>query len=257
MRISEALPSWVPDWAIRTPSIIDFHNASNNSFNACKDRLYQREISSRDPEALIVRGKIVSKILCIVNHHFDQHYFMDEDRGFLNLDGHLEYITTLLAPEATDKITRERVLKTLIADGAVPRHRITTEKPSSLSSERIRELLYAYDMWPRMVANDNSIPNLGKVKKDLFQLQQYSLIVQNKRLAGCLGKFLALVPRVCIEKADCQIAILHGSKVPIVMIENPEGKGQWRVIGQCYLEGMMYGEGVDWEEEDADVFTIV
>lgn len=53
------------------------------------------------------------------------------------------------------------------------------------------------------------------------------------------------------------ITILHGSKVPVVIEEVGEGTDMWKVIGQCYLEGAMYGELVVWEEEQGDIFTIV
>jgi len=44
---------------------------------------------------------------------------------------------------------------------------------------------------------------------------------------------------------------------PVVIEEVGEGTDRWKVIGQCYLEGAMYGELVDWGEEEGDLFTIV
>jgi hypothetical protein len=165
-------------------------------------------------------------------------------------------MVSYVMPSTTHSLTRERMLKTLLADGAWPRHTITPERPPNLSDERIREPLHAYDMWPTIVAGDTSSPNVEKVKDDLYHVQQYSMIIQRKRLAGCSDGYLALVPRVCMLKDNCKIAILHGSKVPIVMIEKEGRTNEWQVTEQCYLEDSMYGESVDWKE-DGDVFKIV
>jgi hypothetical protein len=104
-------------------------------------------------------------------------------------------------------------------------------------------------MWPRIVANDTTLSDFQKVKADLKELQQRSLVLQRKRLAGYLGDGwpLGLVPRICMQKEDqCEIAILHGSKFPVVIEEMGEGTDGWKIIGQCYLEVAIYGDLVDW-----------
>jgi hypothetical protein len=260
MRIQEHIPSWVPDWAISTPTLIAFHNSNNNSFNACRGYPYVPIPSS--PEELLVRGKIVSIVETWINHPFEKHYFMNPDRGWLAIDLHYETMISAVAPGTKHSITREKVLKALLADGAFvwPSRTVTPEKPSNLSDERVKELLHAYDMWPRIVANDTTLSGFQKVKEDLKEVQQRSMILQRKRLAGCPGDSgpLGLVPRICMQKdGHCEIAILHGSKVPVVIEEVGEGTNRWKVIGQCYLEDAMYGELVDWGEEEGDIFTIV
>jgi len=260
MRIQEHIPSWVPDWGISTPTVMAFHNSNNNSFNACNGYPYVPIPSS--PEVLLVQGKIVSIVETWINHPFEKHYFMNPDRGWLAVDFHYEKMISAVAPGTKHSVTREKVLKVLLADGAHlwPQQTVTPEKPSSLSDERVKELLHAYDMWTRIVENDTTLPDFQKVKGDLKELQQRSLIVQQKRLAGCSGDGgpLGFVPRICIQKDDrCEIAILHGSRVPVVIEEVGEGTDRWKVIGQCYLEGAMYGELVDWGEEEGDLFTIV
>jgi hypothetical protein len=260
MRIQEHIPSWVPDWGISTPTVIAFHNSDDNSFNACKGYPYVPIPSP--PEVLLVRGKIVSIVETWINHPFEKHYFMNPDRGWLAVDFHYEKMISAVAPGTKHSITREKVLKALLADGALvwPFRTVTPENPSNLSDERVKELLHAYDMWPRIVANDTTLSGFQKVKEDLKEVQQRSMILQRKRLAGCSGDggTLGLVPRICMQKDDhCEIAILHGSKVPVVIEEVEEGTDRWKVIGQCYLEGAMYGELVDWGEEEGDLFTIV
>jgi hypothetical protein len=258
MRLSEPLPSWVPDWAVNTPLVRPFYREeTENSFNACKGYPY-RPVPS--PAAvLIVRGKIVTSVNIVHPYAFEKQYFMDADRNMLNLDYlHEEMVSVLLPGRPT--YSRQRILRALLADGATAWRNRTVHRPeesSSLSDERIEELLHAYDMWPRINEGDTTIPYLEKVKDDLVDLQQQSLILQRKRPAGCTGVKLALVPRMCLFKESCEIVILHGSKVPIVMVEMDEAANERQVVGQCYVEGAMYGEAVDWEEEDGEVFRIV
>lgn len=31
----------------------------------------------------------------------------------------------------------------------------------------------------------------------------------------------------------------------------------YEVIGECYVDGVMYGEAVDWKEDEADTFVLM
>ncbi|PMD14461.1 hypothetical protein NA56DRAFT_711037 [Hyaloscypha hepaticicola] len=177
---------------------------------------------------LLVRGKIVSNVENWINHPFEKHYFMNPDRGWLPVDFQYE----------------KKISTALLADGALlwPFRTVTPEKPSNILDERVKEFLHAYDMWPRIVAKDTTLMDFQKVKGGLKELQQRSLILQRKRLAGCSG----------------DVRICHSSwiKIPVIIEEVGEGADRWKVIGQCYLEGAMYGKLVVCEEEEGDVSTI-
>ena len=80
----------------------------------------------------------------------------------------------------------------------------------------------------------------------------------------CEGGYLAVVPRICAlqlkgirEKAgvELRVAILHGSRTPIVALEAGDpvardlcGYTRYAMGGQCYVEDHRYGEMIDWEE---------
>lgn len=60
----------------------------------------------------------------------------------------------------------------------------------------------------------------------------------------------------CMQTGD-EIAILHGANFPVVL-RRIEGREQrYEFIGDCYVDGVMFGEAVDWEEEDADDIVLV
>jgi hypothetical protein len=243
-----------------------FHRNGDNSFNACKG--YEHTlVSSPKSEDLLVRGRVIRKVIAAIDWNFDVHYFMDADRSCLNLDWHFQELTKVLSERGFAAPTRERLLKTLLADNALAwNHDTTPENPSALTDERVRALLHAHDTWPRLAAGD-TVPNHETVKSDLKHLQQASLMTQHKRLAVCEGGYLAMIPRVCgvflegireESGAEFEIAILHGSRTPVIMMDaENDGKSKaYRVYGQCYVEDHMYGEALDWEEQDADVFEL-
>jgi hypothetical protein len=64
---------------------------------------------------------------------------------------------------------------------------------------------------------------------------------------------LALVPKYARE--GDRVAILHGCSLPVVL--RACVGDQVQLIGPCYVDGLMHGDGVTWPEEDAYVFQII
>lgn len=60
----------------------------------------------------------------------------------------------------------------------------------------------------------------------------------------------------CIKTGD-EIAILHGAMFPVVLRKIEGGDKKYRFIGDCYVDGVMFGESVEWEEDDADTIILV
>lgn len=63
----------------------------------------------------------------------------------------------------------------------------------------------------------------------------------NRRFALLQNGLLALVPRM--SAVDDHIAILHGSSLPLVL--RSASKDRFTLIGSCYVDGIMHGEGGD------------
>ena len=79
MRIGEKLRSWVPEWAVATPIVRPISSIGLTSFASSRCYPYRPSHSPADRETLIVRGKIVSEVLNVLDWDFDDHYFMDAD----------------------------------------------------------------------------------------------------------------------------------------------------------------------------------
>ena len=56
------------------------------------------------------------------------------------------------------------------------------------------------------------------------------------------------------EQGDA-LAVLLGCSMPIVlrMVEGEDGDVRWRVIGECYVHGIMRGEAMEWGIETQDI----
>ncbi|KAH8732752.1 hypothetical protein GQ44DRAFT_696373 [Phaeosphaeriaceae sp. PMI808] len=73
---------------------------------------------------------------------------------------------------------------------------------------------------------------------------------------------LGLVPAIgsqagSAEKKGSAIVVLHGCIVPVVLELVDEAKGRWKLLGDCYVEGVMCGEAITWKEDDTNVFILV
>jgi hypothetical protein len=66
---------------------------------------------------------------------------------------------------------------------------------------------------------------------------------------------LALVAKDVAKVGDT-IAILHGLSAPCVL-RKVEGKEECTFHGDAFVKGMMHGEDVIWEEDEADTITLV
>ena len=67
---------------------------------------------------------------------------------------------------------------------------------------------------------------------------------------------LGLGPRT-VQAGD-QISLLHGSTTPIVLRQSnqPGGTLIYTVVGDCYLENVMFGEAMTWKEDECNWFTL-
>lgn len=85
----------------------------------------------------------------------------------------------------------------------------------------------------------------GGWRKAMSKFRQWVGICSGGRIVFGEGQGVGPVPKSA--KAGDVICVLHGSKVQIVLRSLDRC---YTVIGQCYWRGWMYGEKVDWAEEE-------
>jgi hypothetical protein len=83
-----------------------------------------------------------------------------------------------------------------------------------------------------------------------------------KRAMGFLGRRLVILGtgslalvQYGVREGD-RVAILHGLDVPCVIRKVGDGN-KWQWLGDAFILGLMRGEAVLWEEDNADTFTLV
>jgi hypothetical protein len=251
------LPSWVPDWSQDIQHAVPLYKGHDrNLFNASAGRTHATV--DPNPQSLAVNGWIIDQIAHVV--------VKDSPKRASVTQNTLPIEESLSEIQCTDlggskSITRHRVLRTYLAEGANAGHRMyvncqgsgaftmssapwvishNTAPLKGMSEILVTGLLQKHDH------PDHSV----QISEDLDHL---STIRQQRSLVYCWKGRLGLAPEGT-EIGD-KVAILHGSRVPIVLREQAGGK--YTVLGQCYYEGAMFGESVGWHEHQAQKMILV
>lgn len=81
-----------------------------------------------------------------------------------------------------------------------------------------------------------------------------TLITRYRRFAVTRNGYFVLGPDA-LQEGDV-VAVLRGGKTPFLLREVNAGEGGWRLVGECYVHGLMDGEGWDVEGAKEEVFSI-
>ena len=244
------LPSWVPDWRCKTSTLPMYYRHGRNRFAASGGSEYT--IAEDAPkmllDRLLIRGwriGVVSKV------SFSSGTGSRKSMtSFIKLDEQLAEIRRLVDELASSKpsassrkreISRISVLRICIADGAFVPHlseptveRDTEFRPlGKLSDLNLEALMRAYD--PE--------DDFGTWETERWLLREYALVLRNRRVFVTDDLSVGLGPRAARE-GDI-VAVVSGSATPLMI--RPVAGAQpdsslYTFVGQCYLEGAMYGE---------------
>jgi hypothetical protein len=282
---SRNLPSWVPDWSqcypyARPVCAPDFKSAfracdalftsSNDAAERASEHIWE-EADPINPEILIAKGKRIGIVSWLNLPNFEGVYYRKGLNHVFQFELHLKPlkrhlgtrrnepgVITLL--EKTDKELTEIHMRTLLADGAFGHTQPVPDSPRELIDICQRE----DDINKKVkAAGSGDLPTeLQFDKAVLDRCRQWSLVAQMKKVFLCQqegaagGLDLGLAPQ-CVEVGDV-VALLRGSKTPCLL--RPLESGRWRIIGQCYLDGWMYGvlpAGRNLSTDEDEKFVLV
>jgi hypothetical protein len=72
------------------------------------------------------------------------------------------------------------------------------------------------------------------------------------RFAITKGKFAGILPGWA--RAGDAVCILYGCKVPFILRKCPRSRNEFQILGECYIDGIMYGEAFYFEGiEERDI----
>lgn len=82
------------------------------------------------------------------------------------------------------------------------------------------------------------------------------LVLFSNNMLGLARRQLAEVD--VRDRCELKVAIIHGCSLPLILKEIDRGNSkEYQVVSDAYIDGAMFGELVDWDEEDADTIVLV
>jgi hypothetical protein len=234
------LPSWVPDWrgmSWANPFLDKFH------FQACKDftTLRHPELIST---SLKVDGRIIDRVYQVESVS-DVDILSKSDENLDAAQAFLQNIPDRIyhgIPETNYILPRrfEALLVRTILVGHYTLYGGPLARIDWTNEERIWKLLNSKSLGPNDELDARSL---------WFEVRW---MCRRRTILALEEHTMALGPPNT-EPGDV-VCILHGSKLPIVLRRQGD---KWRLIGQCYVDGIMFGEAVTWTEDEADSFEII
>lgn len=243
----DGLPSWAPDWT-RTPVATTFEkmNIGNPYFDAAKGRP-QVDYEPEDPDILSTRGRIVDYVEEIIDAEVP-----NDVSGAARREVMIQTVIPLLVATLRSRETSQTeqqiahiLIKTITLNGYI---RAMNQGQSGLLPEAWSEATSSYMVDCMLTGVTPVAAAIGGIDPESWVLAfvRQTLACVNRRFALTKSNRFGHVPM--FAKPGDSIAILHGSSLPFVL-RNSEG-GCLKMIGTCFVDGLMYGEAVNWGTGD-------
>ena len=262
------MPSWVPSWSECFPYSRPIAGPGSR-FRASRRMPHCWKDHER-PTSLIVQGKIIDTIASFktlqITRHQGRHHPISLFLGWLVLvDSSRRYLygfqkTLGDSLEVKLQTLEADLMRTVLADGVMG-----SEQPLRCVPEMVKIIKDGEHV--RQVRDGGITGELTEPEKETLatyeKLEDLVMIAEKKRVFYTENLQLGMAAGA-VQEGD-QIAIVHGSKVPLILRQAKGGSGEYYVISQCYLDGWMYGNsprerphphGMWWKEE-VDEFVLV
>ncbi len=241
-------PSWVPDWTEKSRSSY-FYTAIDHNFHAAGNTTPKLSVSSNG-QILLVFGKIIDRITDLVaplDRLWAGHTTNDTQFSPEKLLQWLEECLSLL-PLKLDLMSRyddsevASFLRTFVCSGVHSKAKAS----HGLSALRFHDNDTA-DLLRTLtklasVARTSSPPHESlSTLLDTFASKLYPAIADRQflkthhRRLGWVSKRAQLGDVVCV---------LYGGEIPFVLRQTTQDSGRWKIIGECYVDGLMQGEAM-------------
>jgi hypothetical protein len=268
------LPSWVCDWTVSASNIHIL--CQDNLFFACgtgfglpsADKCKHFDTLDSPWNEMKVAGTIIDTVRFTLRPFSAYQVTRSLGIDFNNFSGQLPWEMSTLnifmaelnerGVEEGEHISIKALLRTLLMDGV--QWGAIDALNSGESLYRTGQKVFGLPHHEKMGDVISALTESDAVDFDnlpheatLQTLHDLSKVQYHRRVACCANGRLALTPDLA-EKGD-KIAILHGSRAPVVLRPRPNGK--FIVIGPCYYDGAMYGDMADPDDDNADIFTLV
>ena len=277
-REREEMPSWVPDWSRERDSIPLYWPRSETAFDAASGYpcTIIREIprTSRGRLILLAKGKKIDTVTSRVERPFEDFGSEMSIKNVLLLQEHC-FDWVRHAEQRGCPLIQERTFEKCkpLTRAMMAAMTASFSSYSSFISDNFLgpipdvvydELVFMIAWHDEIMAGEklfhNGLPHcfsfmtrtFGSWKAGMAKLRQWTSICSGRRIVFGEAQGFGLAPKT--TRGRDIICILHGSKVPVVL----RRLGRcYRVIGQCYWHGWMYGDKVDWSEDEGECFQLI
>ena len=246
-------PSWIPDWTEKSRSSY-FYTAMNHGFQAAGDTLPVLTVS-HDESILSISGKAIDSIASLVAP-LDRSWVTQLDLGThetqsAELLQWLEECMTSI-PLELGRVQEyadfevDPFLRTFSCAGVhgSPRGATLTRRSHSDTADLRRTLI-------KVAAAKRSISDVGNAKGDVLTpitalASMLYPAIADRQFFKTTGNRLGWVSRRA-QKGDV-VCVLYGGAIPFVLRQMEDG--DWRMIGECYVDGLMQGEAMKIDISD-------
>ena len=259
-QLCEKLPSWVPDWNIRRISRSFSLGSDFNRYSAASavplERFTIHHAETSNPERSIINVKVlgIDQVKIGQNLGHERRMNLEQFREKILLikafyDQHQHEVTQY--PPGQDALVR--FVRTITAD----LNEVVTQEwiRETKTTNELVDLWRHFENTPVLEKSvqpaayyESSTPALGRGNiRIMSQLYTFRVairtVVQDRQLVITKLGRVGLLP--AIAQPGDWIIVVAGTRVPFVI--RPTGRqyrGQetWYIVGDCYLNGIMYGE---------------
>jgi len=242
---SHRFPSWVPDWTIPRPDCLHESDQRAVPFDASRSQEACILVSA-DTNDLRVGGYMVD----VVEHVSAASNTEGEWKEYLTeVDTMIDEASLAVVSDDRDELK----WKVPIAGVEHPKFTACESVNLKTSYEMLRELLKRDadigvngDGGSGPLGAHSAHPVLVGTSRLRKQSASYASVLRDTvagwRFVSTKRVYVGVAPG--LVKAADTIVIMKGGLVPFVLRESEERQGIFRLVGECYVHGIMHGEGL-------------
>ena len=232
-------PSWVPDWTKRFPAdsmLAASNTVTNKIFDAAFDKTAHPSFNSSST-LLRIKGLRVDTIGQVGRDHSSEDDRDPTELALLRMYvGDTARLVSLLNSYPTGEDIQEVHWRALIAN--------TNKEGIELSPSLGDAFLALSEMVKRLDAGETTqAPGMGTLHQAMIPYLPSILRIMGGR-KFCLTErgYVGLVMNQVLP--DDLVYVLYGAAVPFVLRPAEDQPGSYRIVGDCYIHGIMKGEAV-------------
>jgi len=230
------LPSWVPDWStakVRFPIVLRSNNpsiirkyqaggASNPEF-----RLTQ------DPRVLIIRGALVDSVCACKSPSIPSLHTPTSIAMLAGLVASSAELVQQSQAVAEGRDAIETQLRLITADASLPTYPLEKANYDAMMTWLFPSTCLANDKETTTVF-DKLVTAFASYSRNVAAGRRFCLTT-----SGSLGQIPAEA------KPGDQVCIISGIETPFLVREHPGAGGFYSLIGDCFIDGLMFGEALE------------